>query len=197
MFKFNIIVLATLYVATLATPVEVEKRACADVTTIFARGTTETPTIGTVVGPGLMADTATAISPKTLDFQGVDYPADVAGFLAGGDAQGSQTMANMAATALTNCPNTKIVLSGYSQGAQLVHNAAALISTTTANHVAAVVVFGDPDNGDAFGKGLDAKSITFCRDGDNICDGGDLILPPHLAYGADTGKAATFIASKV
>ncbi|KAH8834048.1 cutinase [Flagelloscypha sp. PMI_526] len=197
MFTFNLVVLAALCATAFATPVDLNKRACADVTVIFARGTTETPNIGTIVGPSLQSNTASKISPKTLDFQGVPYAADVAGFLAGGDALGSQNMANMAATAVANCPNTKIVLSGYSQGAQLVHNASKLISAATASHVAAVVVFGDPDRGQAFGNSLTSKSVTCCRAGDNICDGGVLILAPHLAYGADTPAAATFIASKV
>ncbi|KAH8834051.1 cutinase [Flagelloscypha sp. PMI_526] len=197
MFKFNLVVLAAFYAAAFASPVDLSKRACADVTVIFARGTIETPTIGTFVGPSLQSNTASAISPKTLDFQGVPYAADIAGFFAGGDAQGSQNMADMAATAVANCPSTKVVLSGYSQGAQLVHKASALISAATASHVAAVVVFGDPDKGQAFGNSLTSKSITFCRDGDNICDGGFLTLPVHFEYGSDTPAAAKFIAGKV
>lgn len=39
--------------------------------------------------------------------------------------------------AVTQCPNTKVVLSGYSQGAQLVHNAATQISSAVANRVTA------------------------------------------------------------
>lgn len=39
--------------------------------------------------------------------------------------------------ASTQCPETQLVLSGYSQGAQLVHNAAELISTEVTDFVAA------------------------------------------------------------
>lgn len=39
--------------------------------------------------------------------------------------------------ALTQCPNTLLVLSGYSQGSQLVHNAADLISSDVTDFVAA------------------------------------------------------------
>ncbi|KAH8828601.1 cutinase [Flagelloscypha sp. PMI_526] len=200
MFKLTLLALATSLCASVqASPLVLDDRqtACADVTTIFARGTTETGTIGTALGPGLWTAIATAIAPKTLSFQGVPYAADIPGFLAGGDPVGSATMASMAASAIASCPNTKVVLSGYSQGAQLVHNAIKIISTTTANSVAAVVMFGDPYNGDALGKGLDSKSKTYCNVGDNICDGGVLVLPPHLAYAPDIPDAASFIAGKV
>lgn len=49
-----------------------------------------------------------------LAVQGVDYPANVAGFLAGGDAAGSKKMAELVGQAFTQYPNTKVVMSGYS-----------------------------------------------------------------------------------
>lgn len=70
----------------------------------------------------------------------VAYPADVAGFEAGGDATGSQLMANLTARAQSQCPHTKLVLSGYSQGAQLVHKAGALLTASQAAFVNSVVV---------------------------------------------------------
>lgn len=39
--------------------------------------------------------------------------------------------------ASTQCPDTKLVLSGYSQGGQLVHNAADLISEEVTDFVSA------------------------------------------------------------
>jgi cutinase len=59
----------------------------------FARGTTEPPPIGTVAGPPLQSALKKALGGKSLSFQGVDYPADIPGFLEGGDAQGSKDMA--------------------------------------------------------------------------------------------------------
>lgn len=46
--------------------------------------------------------------------------------------------------ALSSCPNSKIVVSGYSQGGQLVHNAAKLLPAETMKAVSSVVIFGDP-----------------------------------------------------
>lgn len=38
------------------------------------------------------------------------------------------------------------------------------------------------------------KQKVFCNNGDNICDGGNLILLPHLTYGQDADEAADFAA---
>ncbi|KAF3909282.1 Cutinase [Dactylellina cionopaga] len=169
---------------------------CKAFSLIFARGTTETGNIGVVVGPAFISALGKALpgGSKALAIQGVNYPADVPGFLAGGDAAGSQDMADFAAKA---CSSTAIILAGYSQGAQLVHNAVSLMSQATANKVTAVVMFGDPDEGDALGKGLDAKSKTFCANGDLICLGQAIVLPPHLSYGSDAGAAAAFVVSQI
>lgn len=70
----------------------------------------------------------------------VEYPADVDGFLAGGSAQGSQNLADLARQAMAQCPDTKLTLSGYSQGAQLVHNAAEMLSADTTAFVSSAVV---------------------------------------------------------
>jgi cutinase len=72
-----------------------------------------------------------------LAIQGVDYPANVIGFLAGGDAAGATTMFNLINRAVTQCPATKIVVSGYSQGAQLVHTATQRLSAANAAKVTA------------------------------------------------------------
>ena len=42
------------------------------------------------------------------------------------------------------CPDTKLVASGYSQGAQIVHNAIGQLPAETAAWISKVVLFGDP-----------------------------------------------------
>ena len=87
---------------------------CAPVTVIFARGTTETGNIGTVVGPPLESAVQSALGgASNVAFQGVKYPADVQGFLEGGDPDGAKTMAGLAMQAVTDCPGTQVVMSGY------------------------------------------------------------------------------------
>lgn len=104
---------------------------------------------------------------------------------------------NPAEQASTQCPSTKIVLSGYSQGGQLVHNAANLLASNTAvvNKVAAgesrpsphlffvprspspaadprclrvVLIYGDPNDGDPVGTIPSSKVKIICHEGDNI-----------------------------
>ncbi len=72
----------------------------------------------------------------------------------------------------------------HSQGGQLVHLSVAQLSSEIQQKIKAIVIFGDPDNGKVFPGNLNAVEKTFCAAGDDICLGGDLVLPPHLSYGA-------------
>ncbi|KAJ8061772.1 hypothetical protein OCU04_009569 [Sclerotinia nivalis] len=186
--------LLLLPLSALAAPTgSIEARACKAVTVIFARGTGEIGTLGTVVGPPFLEALQSTLGSSAVTMTGVDYPADVEGFLEGGDAAGSQTMATMVTSTLASCPKTKIVMSGYSQGGQLVHNAAKLLPAATMSKVSSAVIFGDPDNGHAVQGVSSAKTDIICHAGDDICLGGDLILIAHLTYGMDTTAAAAFV----
>jgi cutinase len=72
--------------------------ACRPVTVIYARGTSQQGNVGdsAAVGPLFFNNLASRIGGTgQLAIQGVTYPANVAGFLAGGDAAGSTTMTNL------------------------------------------------------------------------------------------------------
>lgn len=85
--------------------------------------------MGLFTGPSFITALRNYINGTTsLAIQGVDYPASIPGFLAGGSPDGSFVMAALANKTAAACPNTKLVLAGYSQGAQLVHNAMQLIA---------------------------------------------------------------------
>lgn len=84
---------------------------CGNLVYIFARGTTEVGNLGTVIGPGLGRQLGSQFGDVAV--QGVDYPANVAGFLAGGSREGATTMADLARQAITQCPAVPIVMSGY------------------------------------------------------------------------------------
>ncbi|KAG6901231.1 hypothetical protein C0995_014992 [Termitomyces sp. Mi166 len=193
---FESLVLFALVLSALASPLE-SRQSCADVAVFFARGTDESGTIGTIVGPPFQAALQTALAGRSLDFEGIPYAASIAGFLEGGDPAGAATMANDVTAMANACPDTKIVISGYSQGAQVTHLAAARLSSAVQNRVNAAVVFGDPDNGQPFPGPIQTHELTFCAAGDDICAGGILILPAHLSYGADAGQAASFVVSQI
>ena len=113
--------LLTLFTSALALPVERRQGAtsndllngpCKAVTVIFARGTSESGNIGAIVGPPLEASLNNRLG-SNVAFQGVDYPATIENYLAGGSSAGASTLASLVNTAATKCPSTQIVLSGY------------------------------------------------------------------------------------
>ncbi|KAF5338511.1 hypothetical protein D9611_013293 [Ephemerocybe angulata] len=106
-------------------------------------------------------------------------------------------MATSVTSTANSCPNTKIVISGYSQGAQVTHLAARQLTSAIQNRVVAVVTFGDPYQSTALPGVLESRRKTFCNVGDLICTGQPIVLAPHLAYGSDVTAAAAFVKTKV
>ncbi|KAJ6457620.1 cutinase, partial [Mycena sanguinolenta] len=144
---------------------------------IFARGTSEAAPIGDTVGPQLQTSLQKSLTllEKNLTFAGVDYPADLGGYLEGGSPIGSETMAQDLTDAANNCPNASIVSVGYSQGAQLVHNAAKLLPPEISRRIKAVVTFGDPDK-DQWVENIPVEDVDIiCHPLDVICFGSELL----------------------
>ncbi|KAL6233719.1 cutinase-domain-containing protein [Aspergillus navahoensis] len=160
---------------------------CKELTFIFARGTTEIGNMGTVVGPKV-GEALKSLTGNKAAIQGVDYPADAAGNAALGGSGGPK-MASLVETALKQCPDTKVVLGGYSQGAMVVHNAASKLSS---GQVAGAVTFGDPFKSQKPANIDQFK--TFCASGDPVCLNGGNVMA-HLSYGADAQTAAQFLVS--
>ncbi|KAI9703549.1 MAG: hypothetical protein M1820_005853 [Bogoriella megaspora] len=185
-----------LFVSTYPTA-ELEKRACTAVTVIFARGTTELGTIGTIVGPPFEVALQVTLGSGKLTFEGVPYAATIAGFEAGGDPAGAAEAVLLANNAIRSCPSTQVVLSGYSQGAQVIRKSAPLLSSQARNAAKAVVLFGDPDDGQPFFGVAASKVAIFCAIGDTICAGTSIVIPAHLSYGIDAAPAAAFVRSRV
>ncbi|KAH7401750.1 cutinase precursor [Phaeosphaeria sp. MPI-PUGE-AT-0046c] len=167
---------------------------CKAMTVLFARGTTEGGNMGTVAGPPFVSAIGDMMGgAANVAVQGIEYPANIPGFLAGGDRGGSALMAKMVGQVRAQCPDTNLVMAGYSQGGQLVHNAADMLSAQDAAFVSSAVIFGDPDNGDPVGKVAAANTKVICHTGDLICAGQSVILAPHLTYGRDADEAAQFV----
>ncbi|KAJ4344766.1 uncharacterized protein N0V89_012510 [Didymosphaeria variabile] len=172
---------------------DVVNAVCKNYTLLFARGTTEQGNMGTLVGPPLAQALGKAVGADNLAVQGVDYAASVEGFLAGGDVDGTKTMAGLVAMAKSNCENTSLILSGYSQGAQLVHKAADMLTANETSFVLSAVLFGDPDNGKAVGQIDSSRTKVFCHEADKICDGQAVVDAAHLTYSLNVGEATVFV----
>lgn len=184
---------------------------CKPITVIYARGTIELGNVGELVGPPFFNDLDDLIGAENIAVQGVDYAATIAGYLIGGDPEGAQTTADLLNQAAKNCPDTQIVLSGYSQGAMEVHLGEAMVSAEVAAQIAAVVsrnvanvygfdidlhqqvVFGDPFKGRPFPNVDSSKVMTYCFNDDFICDDLPVVDTYHLEYVVDTPAAATFV----
>ncbi|MDV3124111.1 cutinase family protein [Mycobacterium sp. 21AC1] len=185
------------------TPASASAAPCPDVEVVFARGTNEPPGLGSVGGP-FVDDLRTRVAPRTVDAAPVDYPAS-------NDFNTSTAAGTDAARALiestaANCPNTKMVLGGYSQGAGIIELATNEASPNIAEHVAATALFGTPRT--SFSGMLAARTlptlapqyaanaIDQCNDGDPICWEGGWDMGAHVSY-VQSGKvaqAADFVA---
>ncbi|BBY28965.1 cutinase family protein [Mycolicibacterium sediminis] len=193
--------------------------ACSDVEVVFARGTFEAPGVG-LTGQAFVDALTSRLGGKSVDVYGVNYPAS----LDFGDAiDGVADASNQIQATAASCPNTKIVLGGYSQGAAVaafttsdsVPAGVTLPAGLTgpmppeiANHVAAVVLFGTPDPWFlnlvdhsappiAIGNAYTAKTLQLCNPGDPVCYPGGLNRAAHSAYkdNGATDQAADFAAN--
>jgi cutinase len=101
-------------------------------------------------------------------------------------------MADLVTQALSQCPSTKIIVSGYSQGAMVVHNT--FQNGLSAETVAGAVLFGDPFKRLAVGDLMKDKVKQFCGTADQICGGGGDggAMGSHLSYGDSADAAAAF-----
>lgn len=210
-------VAATLFAAatTLIVPAALPSASadpCPDVELVFARGTSEAPGIGRV-GQALADTLQSQLGGRTLGTYAVNYGATY-DFL--GTADGATDATNHIAYMAQNCPNTRIVLGGYSQGAAVVDmlvgvpplgnrigeiGSAPPLPGSLAGNVGAVAVFGNPAA--KFGNpvtagNLGGRSIDMCSDGDPICSGGrNPFAHTNYESGPMPGQAAGFIAGLV
>lgn len=201
---------------------------CPDVEVVFARGTAEPPGVGGV-GQAFVDALGSRVGGRSMAVYPVNY--DASSDFNGGVAFARTVVdgirdagAHLESTA-SNCPNTRMVLGGYSQGAVVsgfVTSAAVPkevpaeflsyvpqpLPPAVANHVAAVVLFGTPSNEflrDAgappitIGPLYAGKTIQLCAADDTICNG----APPgppgiaHTLYATNgmAGEGADFAAS--
>ena len=132
----------------------------------------------------------------------MDYPAGIITNLLpeNADPRGISKLQSLLQEANSRCPTSTVVVSGYSQGAAIVHGAMAGVSDSIKNQIAAAVLFGDTRNqqeGGMIAGFPQDKTLIICNSGDLVCVGTLVIAPAHLQYEARVPEAVDFIASKV
>jgi cutinase len=183
--------------------------ACSDVEVVFARGTAEPVGVGRV-GEAFVEALRSDLPGKTVGVYAVNYPASY-DFLKATDGanDASSYVQGIAAT----CPNTGIVLGGYSQGAAVVDIITSPPGTlfgfanpmppSVVDHVAAVAVLGNPSH--RIGQPLTTlspqygpKTIDLCNGDDPVCSTGDDRSAHSLYVQAGlTNQAADFVAARI
>ncbi|KAJ1326626.1 cutinase [Microdochium nivale] len=175
---------------------------CRDVIFLFARGSTEVGNMGTVVGPPTSDGLKAALGATSVATEGIDYRALVStNTLPGGaDPAGIREMSDMLVKANKECPTSKIVVTGYSQGAALVHRAVEDQPAAIKDQIVAAVTYGDTQNVQDRGQIPNfppEKTLVICNRGDLVCSGMLIIAAPHLTYGRRVDEAVQFITQKV
>ena len=188
-------------ILTPASPAQAE--GCPDIEVVFARGTNEDPGLGRI-GNAFVNSLRSKVGGRSVGSYAVNYPASFDFLAAAGANDASAHIQNMVNT----CPNTRLVLGGYSQGAAVIDVIAAVpvpgigfnapLPPNTPEHVAALAVFGNPST--KVGLPLTAspvwggRSIDLCNFGDPICGPGEDV-GAHRAYdGGPADQAAGFAA---
>jgi cutinase len=86
---------------------------CKPITILYARGTAELGNVGLLAGPPFFNALGAMVGYSNIAVQGVDYPADIPGYLLGGSSSGTKTLAALLGTAVAKCPSSQIVIGGY------------------------------------------------------------------------------------
>src|SRR4029079_3196030 len=194
---------------------------CPDVQIVFARGTFEPPGVGGV-GQAFVDSLTSKVGGKSVDVYPVNYPASLDFATA---AEGVIDASNKVRDVAASCPNTKMVLGGYSQGAAVVaystedavppgfnlpDGITGPMAPEVANHVAAVALFGKPSSGFlqmiytgappiTVGRLYTGKTTDLCIPADNVCSPTGTDNGAHTLYAVNgmTAQAADFAARRV
>jgi cutinase len=194
---------------------------CPDVELVFARGTFEPAGVGGT-GQAFVDSLQSKLGGKSLDVYPVNYPASLDFQTA---ADGVIDASNKVQATAAECPNTKIVLGGFSQGAavagyltadsvpdgfQMPAGLTGPMPPPVADHVAAVALFGKPSSGFlqmiantappiTVGHLYAAKTTDLCIPDDPVCSPAGGNTNSHNMYPADglTDQAADFVVGKI
>lgn len=171
---------------------------CSDVHIIATRASTEQPGAGII---GSLVNAVKSGSNQSVSTDTTDYPATLQNY-ANSESQGVTALKQLVEAQVQQCPDQKLVLMGYSQGAQVTGDVlgggsgrrgggSAPISADAADNVAAVILMGDPSfvPGESFNAGTSTRAGLFPRGAAQSLDG----FADRIQSYCDTGD--TFCAS--
>jgi cutinase len=179
---------------------------CNDIEVVFARGTSELPGLGRV-GESFVYNLRARVGNRSVGTYAVNYPASY-DFLTA--ANGANDASAYIQNIVNTCPDTRLVLGGYSQGAGVIDIITSVpfpaigftnpLPPEMADRIAAVAVFGNPTakvglpltSSPVYGT----RAIDLCNTGDPVCSAGNDV-PAHRNYGPAglTNQASAFVAS--
>nr|WP_232065974.1 cutinase family protein [Mycobacterium heidelbergense] len=186
---------------------------CPQVEVVFARGRMESPGTG-VLGNAFINALESKVSGKSFGTYAVKYPADTEVDV------GANDMSRHVQYMVDNCPDTRLVLGGYSLGAAVTDVVLAVpfnafgfdnpLPEGTDQHIAAVALFGNGSQWVGpitnFNPIYNDRTIELCHGDDPVCNPADPNTwhdnwPQHLAsayiQAGMANQAADFVAGKL
>jgi cutinase len=125
-----------------------DRQGCKSMTVLFAADSKDFGNVGSLTGPKFFQALASKIGGRDqLALQGIDYPVDYTEYSEDWeyyefrDPEGPRIMTTLAKQVMETCPLTHLVLGGYGQGAQLVHDAASQMQKHILDFVRAGMFF--------------------------------------------------------
>lgn len=198
--------------SVVAVPPVARAGSCPYAELIFARGRLEAPGAGQI--GNALAGALRAKTGRNIGLYAVNYPANTEVDL------GANDMSAHVQYMMNNCPDTKLVLGGYSLGAAVTDVVLAMplsfftfrkpLPDGAADHIAAVALFGNGTQWvgpiSTFSPVYRERTIELCHGDDPICnptdpDNWEAYWPDHLApayiKAGMVNQAADFVAGKL
>nr|WP_231584594.1 cutinase family protein [Mycobacterium haemophilum] len=186
---------------------------CPQVEVVFARGRMESPGTG-ILGNAFINALESKASGKSIGVYAVKYPADSEVDV------GANDMSRHIEYMVNSCPDTRLVLGGYSLGAAVTDLVLAVpiaafgfdqpLPAGADQHIAAVALFGNGSQWVGpitnFNPLYNDRTIELCHGADPVCNPADPHTwqdnwPQHLAnayvQAGMANQAADFVASKL
>ncbi|MCH9732614.1 MAG: cutinase family protein [Actinomycetia bacterium] len=182
---------------------------CPDIEVVFARGTNDTPGLGRV-GQAFVGSLRGQVGGRSVGAYAVNYPATFDFLAAAGGANDASAHIQYM---MANCPGTRLVLGGYSQGAAVIDIIAAVpfpavgfnnpLPANAPDFVAAIALFGNPTTKVELPITVSpvwgSRSIDLCAFNDPVCSLNGEDIAAHSTYVSSgmANQAAAFVAGRL